>query len=39
MAVGRELRMKKLKKDIKKLKDRYQKEKIDEPVSDQEYIT
>jgi len=38
MAVGRELRMKKLKKDIKKLKDRYQIEKNDEPVSDQEYM-
>jgi PAS domain S-box-containing protein len=38
MAVGRELRMKKLKKDIKKLENRYQQEKDDNQVSDQEYI-
>jgi PAS domain S-box-containing protein len=39
MAVGRELRMKKLKKDIKKLEDRYQKNKDAKPVSAQEFTT
>ncbi len=38
MAVGRELRMKKLKKEIKRLEVRLQKEKDDKPVSEQEFI-
>ena len=39
MAVGRELKMKKLKKEMKRLEDRYQNDKDDRSVSDQEYIS
>ena len=39
MAVGRELKMKKLKKEMKMLEDRYRKDNNDISVSDQEYIS